>query len=91
MDLLKNLIDFFITALQIAIFGRILLSWFSSPQESASNSITKFLVEITDPILKPIKRVVPTLGMLDFSPMIALILLNLIKQGITELFFKPLV
>ena len=88
MYFLKTLIDLFITALQIAILGRILLSWFSSTQGSASNSITKFLVEITDPILEPIKRVVPNLGMFDFSPMIALILLNLIKQGITELFFK---
>ena len=88
MYFLKTLIDLFITALQIAILGRILLSWFSSTQGSTSNSITKFLVEITDPILEPIKRVVPNLGMFDFSPMIALILLNLIKQGITELFFK---
>ena len=88
MYFLKTLIDFFITALQIAILGRILLSWFSSSQEYTSNSITKFLIEITDPILEPIKRVLPQIGMLDFSPMVALILLNLIKQGITGLFFR---
>ena len=88
MYFLKTLIDLFITALQIAILGRILLSWFSSSQEYTSNSITKFLIEITDPILEPIKRVLPQIGMFDFSPMVALILLNLIKQGITGLFFR---
>jgi len=85
---LKTLIDFFITALQIAILGRILLSWFSSSQGYSSNSVSKFLIEITDPILEPIKRVLPQIGMFDFSPMVALILLNLIKQGITGLFFR---
>lgn len=88
MDFFQNLIIFFITALQIAILGRILLSWISLPQGNKGIPITKFLIEITDPILEPIKRIIPSLGMFDFSPMIALILLNLIKQGISELFLK---
>jgi YggT family protein len=88
LDFFQNLINFFITALQIAIFGRILLSWISLPQGNIGIPITKFLIEITDPILEPIKRIIPQLGMFDFSPMIALILLNLIKQGVSELFSK---
>jgi YggT family protein len=88
LNFFGNLINFFFTAIQIAILGRILLSWVSLPQGNKSNSIAKFLIEITDPILQPIKRIIPPLGMFDFSPMIAIILLNLIKRGITQLFFN---
>jgi YggT family protein len=41
--------------------------------------ITQILREITEPILGPIRRVLPTFGMIDLSPLVAMLLLNLLQ------------
>ncbi len=64
-------------ALYIAIFGRIIMSWID-PQ--AQMRITQILHEVTAPILIPLRRIVPSVGMFDFSPMIALLLLSLLRS-----------
>ncbi len=64
-------------ALYIAIFGRIIMSWIDPRGQMR---ITQILQEITAPILEPLRRVVPTVGMFDFSPMIALLLLHLLRN-----------
>ncbi len=64
-------------ALYIAIFGRIIMSWID-PQ--AQMRITQILHEVTAPILTPLRRIVPSVGMFDFSPMIALLLLSLLRS-----------
>ena len=43
-------------------------------------SITQVLVQLTEPLLAPIRRVLPTFGMLDFSPMVAILLLAFIHR-----------
>lgn len=49
------------------------------------NPVAIFLNEITEPILGPIRQFMPRLGMLDLSPMVAIILLSLIAQFVTRL------
>ena len=61
----------------LAIFARVILSWF--PMQ-AGNPIVQFIHAVTDPILAPIRRFVPRFGMLDVSPMIALILILLVQS-----------
>ncbi len=61
----------------IAIVIRSLLSWFPVNQD---NVLVGFLVTITDPILAPLRRIVPKLDMIDLSPMVAIILLILIAS-----------
>ncbi len=63
-------------ALTIAIFIRVVLSWVSLGQ---SNRLTIILYHVTEPILAPLRRIIPRVGMLDFSPMAAIVLLQLIK------------
>ncbi len=60
-----------------AIFIRIILSWVGMDPE---NPVVVFLHEITEPILAPIRRFMPRMGMLDLSPMVAIILLHLIAR-----------
>ncbi len=62
-------------ALNIAIFGRVIMSWIS-PQ--GTDPISTILFQITEPILAPIRHVLPRLGMFDFAPMVALLILNLV-------------
>jgi len=65
-----------------AIFIRIILSWVGMDPR---NPVVIFLHDITEPILAPIRQYMPRLGMLDFSPMVAIILLSLIAQFVTRL------
>ncbi len=74
---LQIFVTLLFNALYIAIFGRIIMSWID-PQ--GQMRITQILQEITAPILIPLRRIVPTVGMFDFSPMIALLLLHLLRN-----------
>ena len=76
MDLV-GLVNLIITALTIALIGRALLSWFDPRMRS---TIGRLLVDITEPILGPIRRNIPPLGMFDISPIIALLLLQLLRR-----------
>ncbi len=49
------------------------------------NPVAIFLNDITEPILSPIRQYVPRLGMLDLTPMVAIILLSIIAQFVTRL------
>ena len=62
--------------LAIAIIIRALLSWFPMGQ----NVLTMLLDQITEPVLAPLRRVVPRLGMFDITPIVAIVLLQLIGQ-----------
>ena len=63
--------------LVVAILIRALLSWF---QMDPSNPFIQALSAVTDPIIDPIRRVVPRIMMIDFSPMIAMIILSVISS-----------
>lgn len=59
--------------LAFAIFARAIMSWI--PNMRPDNPISRFLIEITEPILSPLRRVIPPIAMMDLSPLIAMILL----------------
>ena len=63
--------------LWIAIFARIILSWVD---QGGQMRISQILFEITEPILGPIRRIMPNMGMFDLSPMVAIILLDLLRR-----------
>ena len=63
----------------IAIFARIVVSWIAPQQPGASNNpIVNVIYQITEPMLGPLRRIIPRVGMFDFSPMIAIVTLVLI-------------
>jgi YggT family protein len=64
-------------ALSIAIFARVILSWISLPLPVG---LQRWLFDVTEPVLGPIRRALPTSFGLDFSPLIALILVGLIRD-----------
>ena len=49
------------------------------------NPVVVFLHDITEPILAPLRQFLPRLGMLDLSPLLAIILLNLVANAATRL------
>ena len=77
MDSLVYVVDVFFTLLSLAILARVLLSWVRvSPYHPAVD----FVYRITEPILAPLRGVLPSVGMVDISPVIAIILLQIIQQ-----------
>ena len=56
----------------LAVLARAILSWFNLRPD---NPVLRFLDEITDPILAPLRRVIPAAGGLDFAPMVAILIL----------------
>ena len=77
ITVLGQFIQIFAFVLTWAIIIRALLSWFSF---SGAQPVFRLLVEITEPVLAPIRRVLPTAGMLDFSPLVALLLIQVIRS-----------
>ena len=74
---LYNFINILFTVLELAILARVLLSWFRlDPYHPA----VAFLYQITEPILRPLRNVIPPLGMMDISPIVAMLLLGIIRQ-----------
>ncbi|MDP9383319.1 MAG: YggT family protein [Chloroflexota bacterium] len=69
-------INILINVLIYAIIGRALISWFDP---GFTNPVSRFLREVTDPILLPIRRLMPGGMMIDFSPMIAIFLLYFLQ------------
>ena len=79
-DFLVRFVGIFANILYVAMIGRVLLSWFNVSQTSPFYPIVRILYQITEPVLYPIRRVLPTFGMLDFSPMVAIILVIAVQK-----------
>ncbi|HUU63243.1 MAG TPA: YggT family protein [Dehalococcoidia bacterium] len=77
MDTFIEIVIILCQVLAIIIFVRAILSWFAT---SPNSQVVLFLDRITEPILAPLRRIVPRLGMADITPMIAIIILLLIAS-----------
>ena len=62
--------------LLLAIFARVIVSWLVAARAlSEDNVFARAIFQITEPILGPLRRVIPRVGMFDFSPMFAMLAL----------------
>lgn len=73
MEALIRFIDILVYALTLAVLGRVIMSWVSPRGE---DPLTAILYQMTEPILGPIRRILPNFGMFDFSPLILILLMN---------------
>ncbi|MBA7527600.1 hypothetical protein ES705_19776 [subsurface metagenome] len=75
MTIFVNIIRILCDVLTIVILLRVIVSWYLP---RPTNILVRTLYRLTDPILAPIRRVIPRLGPFDFSPLVAIILIRLI-------------
>ena len=73
------------TVLYIALLVRVFSSWFNIGPGSPFSPVINIVYQVTEPILAPIRRVLPKLGMLDLSPMVALLLLTFIRSAFVRI------
>jgi len=81
-----SIVGILYTLLQIYSFillARVLLSWF--PNIDRSNQIVQFLYDVTEPVLKPIRDMLPQNGMMDFSPLIAFLIITVLTRLLTSI------
>ena len=81
-----NLLCLLLNVYLIALFGRIILSWFPIEPGTPMASVYSFLFRITEPVLGPLRRAIPAVGggsfRLDLSPIIVLIGIRIIQSAI---------
>ena len=70
------------SALWMALIGRVIISWLNIDRENPLYPIAAIIYQITEPILAPIRSVLPSFGMLDLSPMVAIILIIVVQRVI---------
>ncbi|RRD94801.1 YggT family protein [Clostridiales bacterium COT073_COT-073] len=84
MKLIVTTISWFLTALEISLFARAILSWLPGGTSSIQ-MIRKFLFDLTEPILQPIRQLIERSifqgngNIFDISPLVAFIMIDAIK------------
>lgn len=76
-DYLAVVVEVFFDLVTLIIFAEILLSWF--PNVDKSNRLVQFIGDISRPFLRIGKKIIPRIGMLDISPIVVILVLDLIK------------
>ena len=82
MIVLFNFLSILVQVLSFAVFIRAILSWFPIKPD---NPLVVILFQITEPILAPLRKVVPMIGMMDITPLVAIILLQFLSGMIGQL------
>ena len=84
--MIQTLLCRLLQAYLIVMFARIILSWFPISAGSGLASVYGFLYSITEPVLAPIRRVIPPLGMggmgLDLSPIVVFFGITILQGAI---------
>ncbi|WP_042144981.1 YggT family protein [Paucisalibacillus sp. EB02] len=78
-DILARALEIYSIGLIIYIF----MSWFPGARESTFGSI---MTKLYEPFLEPFRKIIPPLGMIDISPIVAIIVLRLAGAGIWGLY-----
>jgi YggT family protein len=84
---LEAFINVLFLGLTIVIFGRVILSWMPA---RLPWGLSDFIFSVSEPILAPIRRALPTAGGMDFSPLVALVALQLVEQLLFKILPPPL-
>lgn len=82
MVFVQNFLEILVLVLWLLVLGRVLISWVD-PQ--GRNSVSRYIVALTEPMLAPIRRVLPQTGMFDWSPLILMLGLGVLLRVVTAL------
>ena len=82
---IENFVDVFISVYILLIFGYIITSWVKLPYSPWLNRIQRFLYDVCEPYLRIFRRILPPLGPLDISPIIAVFSLTILDRVIESI------
>lgn len=81
---IAEIINILLTILYWLIIIRAIISWVNP---DPFNPIVQFLYNTTEPILTPLRRVTPRIGMFDISPLLAILIIFFLKSFIVKTLF----
>jgi YggT family protein len=84
MTILVNIIHRLFQLLTLIVVVDVVLSYFMSP----FHPVRQFLDRIVEPMLRPIRRMLPRTGMIDFSPLVLIILLQLVDYLVVSILVR---
>jgi YggT family protein len=76
---LTNFLRFLLIALWLLIFARVILSWIDP---MGRTRLGAFVIQTSEPLLAPIRRILPKTGMFDLSPLIVLLVLGTLMRAV---------
>jgi YggT family protein len=79
---LVNFVRLLATVIWLLLIARVLLSW-TNP--TGGGGLTAFVYQATEPILAPIRRVLPPTGGIDWSPLIAMLLVGVVVRVVAAI------
>jgi uncharacterized protein YggT (Ycf19 family) len=88
VDAVQSFISVFIGVYTLLIFAYVLLSWIRLPY--SMNPVVRFLHDVCDPYLRIFRRVIPSLGPIDLSPIVAVIVLIALERLINSVLLESL-
>jgi YggT family protein len=78
----ENIICQLLSLYLIAVFARVILSWFPLSPDSPLSGIYTFLWRITEPLLGPLRSILPPMGGLDLSPLVLMFGATFLQRAI---------
>lgn len=84
MGIIIQIVNYIFWVLSILVVAEVILSYFMSPY----HPVRSFIGKIVGPMLNPIRRIVPPIANLDFSPLILLLLLQLAERLIVSILIR---
>ena len=82
---IQNFVNVFISVYVLIIFAYIIMSWVRLPYSHWLNRIQRFLYDVCEPYMRIFRRLLPSFGPLDLSPIIAILSLVLIDRVISSI------
>jgi YggT family protein len=76
----ETFVNVFVSVYALVILFYIITTWLRLPYSPALNRIQRFLYDVSEPYLRLFRRILPSFGPLDLSPMIAIIVLVILGQ-----------
>jgi YggT family protein len=78
LELICSLISIY----YIVLFARIILSWFPLQPGTGLASIASIVYQLTEPVMGPVRRLIPSIGMIDISPIVVFFGLRILQGAL---------
>jgi len=76
----RNFVEILVLVLWLLVLVRVLVSWIDP---MARNAVSRYAVTLTEPMLAPIRRLLPQTGMVDFAPFILMLGLGILLRFVS--------
>jgi YggT family protein len=71
-----------VTAYWVVLIVRAIMSWFPIRPGTGASSVYRILLDLTEPVLAPLRRVIPPAGMFDLSFLVLFVIVLIVRQAV---------